>query len=199
MERSNTAVIITVVILLLVVAVAVAVGVVYQSQYTAVSTESASARSLAARTAVGPQWTIRPYLHAALVSAALQRQPSAVTATLERLEHQADHLASLYKDAGHPEAEADTLAKGLKAFDQALLEAAQHHAVGDVPSYDAATAAGAAAHALSTPSPRALQALTDYQDALTAHLRAAARGAHGLAHVELDKAVVASQEVGQAL
>jgi hypothetical protein len=198
MEK-NTAVIVTVVILLVVVAVAVAVAVVYQNQYTTVATDASSARAAAARVAVGPQWTIRPYLHATLVSAALQRQPAAVTAALERLEHQADHLASLYKDTGHPDADADALARGLKAFDQALLETAQHHAVGDTPSYQAALAAGAAAHALATPSPKALQALTDYQDALTAHVRAAARGAHGLAHVELDKAVVASQAVGQAL
>jgi len=208
----TTSTIITIVVLLLVVA---AVIILLVTNYTSqapthlanqrmaneialANYQVAGGRARDALAAAGHQWTARAFLHRGLVDAALVRQPKAVTAALERLEAQADALGALYGESNKA-FPSDQLAQGLKAMDQALLEATQHHAVGDTPSYDAALASASATHTLVGTDAASLGALSDYQAAMVAYVRAVARGAHAPAYIELDKAVVASQALGNAL
>ncbi len=194
--------ILTVVVVLLVAAlVAVLIIAPTSSSSTASSPKDPGAprgapteRAAAARAALPLQWASRPYLHAALVTAAIQGKQGAVVASLERLGHQAGYIASLYTDAGSPApGAAAALAAGLAAYDKALLEATQFHAVGDTPSYTAAVAAGAAAHTAAVTSVTHRAALKQYHTAMIAHVRAAVRDAHSIAHMELDKAALACQ------
>ena len=208
----TTSTIITIVVLLLVVAAVIILVVLSYTGQTPThqanqrmaneiamaNYQAAGARTRDALASAVHHWTTRAYLHRGLVDAALVRQPKAVTAALERLEAQADTLGALYSESNKA-FPSDQLVQGLKAMDQALLEATQHHAVGDIPSYDAALASASAAHTFVGTDAASLGALGDYQAAIVAYMRAVARGAHAPAYVELDKAVVASQALGNAL
>jgi ABC-type Na+ efflux pump permease subunit len=208
----TTSTIITIVVLLLVVAAVIILVVTnYTSQtpthlanqrmaneIAMANYQAAGGRARDALASSSHQWTARAYLHRGLVDAALVRHPKSVTAALERLEAQADALGVVYTES-NKEFPSSSLVQGLKAMDQALLEATQHYAVGDTPSYDASLASAASAHTLVGTDAASLGALSDYQAAMVAYMRAVARGAHALAYVELDKAVVASQALGNAL
>jgi hypothetical protein len=84
-------------------------------------------------------------------------------------------------------------------MDRAFLEIAQNYTVGDIPSYNAALASASSTHALVGTDAASMSALDDYQNALVAYMRSVARGTFPLAYIEIDRAVVASQAVGNAL
>lgn len=211
MEITSSTVITIVVLLLVVAAIIILMVTNYTSQVPThqanqrmaneiamANYQAAGARTRDALASAAHQWTSRAYLHRGLVDAALARQPNAVSAALARLEAQADALGAVYQDSNRDFPTTD-LVQGLKAMDQALLEATQNHAVGDTPGYDAAVASAAASHTLVGSDAASLGALSDYQAAMVAYMRSVARGAHAPAYVELDKAVVASQAIGNAL
>lgn len=211
MELSSGTVITIVVLLLVVAAVIILLVTNYSSQAAthqankrmaneiAMSNyQAAGVRARDALASASHQWTSRAFLHRGLVDAALSRQSAAITAALERLEAQADALGVIYQESNR-DFPSSQLVQGLKAIDQALLEATQNYAVGDTPSYDAAIASASSAHTLIGTDAASLGALSDYQNAVLSYMRSVSRGMHAPSYVELDKAVVASQALGNAL
>ena len=158
----------------------------------------APASTREALASMAAHWTGRAYLHRQLLEAALGRTHAAIAATTERLDAQAEQLGTLFTTAD-PDYPADQLVRGLKAYDAALVEAAVNYQVGDTPSYDQAVGTLGSTHLLVGQDSAALEALADYQAASLALLRAVARSSHSTAFLELDKAVAASQALGNAL
>lgn len=213
--EAKSGTVITIVILLVVVAVLVILLAMSYSTYNTTTYHQSNlkvaneivmenyrtsgARSQDAYVDATNQWIARAYLHRGLIDASLARHASAVTAALERLESQANVFGATYHADGTRAHVNSSLVQGLQVFDQAMLEASQNHAVGDIPSYEAALASASASHLLIGMDTASLSALADYQSALVSYMRATARGAHAPAYIELDKAVVASQALGNAL
>ena len=160
--------------------------------------ERVGARTRDALATAQSQWTTRTFLHRGLIDAALSQNTPAIVAALERLDAQADTFGEVYVECSK-EFPCDAFTQGLKSMDRSFLDIAQNYTVGDIPSYNAAVTSASSTHTLLGTDAASLNALSDYQAAMVAYMRAVARGALSMSYIELDKAVVASQAVGNAL